>query len=509
MSRPEVNYVLGHELTHLKLKHPGKIAGARVASMFGAFFVVGMAAPFGLESPALRYGIILAVVTLFPLFWSRRFEYAADAGAVELTADPRSAISALFKLSSLNMMPLHWSKWSEKWLTHPSSLRRAQAIARKAGIPIEQIPEIAGATVAQSDHYILPATIAPGAKVLSTQTKQKSTIRATMALLEALILVPVAFAWLARFYAKDPVLHRTFYLVGPIAAIAAYFVFANFAPLSGLRELIVALKAKLLKEGVQADSWGGVTVGFAPAPSPRIYEHNTNWDIGSFFIRSDRLCYCGEETKFALRRDQIAAIVLGPGIPGLLTNRRIYIAWKDRDLGRSGTFNIGCIEGGSILEIRRKTTQLEGVLRNWWKASADARPLPQQLAELTSPLIGPVTSVAPNANWRFGKILKELWLTGVIAAIVAVLCGLPFQLLAYLFSMPASRAGGILAVHSPGAGWYVVCVAVVLRAHALIPFLSYKDKSFVALPTLGVPSPPVPSTPSPASKSETGGVLTH
>ena len=509
MSRPEVNYVLGHELTHLKLKHPGKIAGARVASMFGAFFVVGMAAPFGLESPVLRYGIILAVVTLFPLFWSRRFEYAADAGAVELTADPRSAISALFKLSSLNMMPLHWSKWSEKWLTHPSSLRRAQVIARKAGIPIEQIPEIAGATVAQSDHYILPATIAPGAKVLSTQTKQKSTIRATMALLEALILVPVAFAWLARFYAKDPVLHRTFYLVGPIAAIAAYFVFANFAPLSGLRELIVALKAKLLKESVQADSWGGVTVGFAPAPSPRIYEHNTNWDIGGFFIRSDRLCYCGEETKFALRRDQIAAIVLGPGIPGLLTNRRIYIAWKDADLGRSGTFNIGCIEGGSILEIRRKTTQLEGVLQNWWKASADTRPLPPQLAELTSPLIGAVTSVVPNANWRFGKILKELWLTGVIAAIVAVLCGLPFQLLTYLFSMPASRAGSILAVHSPGAGWYVVCVAVVLRALALIQFLSYKDKSFVAAPTLGVSSPPVPSTPSPAPKSETGGVLTH
>jgi len=192
-----------------------------------------------------------------------------------------------------------------------------------------------------------------------------------------------------------------------------------------------------------------------------------------------------------------------------LTNRRIYIAWKDADLGRSGTFNIGCIEGGSILEIRRKTTQLEGVLQNWWKASADARPLPPQLAELTSPLIGAVTSVVPNANWRFGKILKELWLTGVIAAIVAVLCGLPFQLLTYLFSMPASRAGSILAVHSPGAGWYVVCVAVVLRALALIPFLSYKDKSFVAAPTLGVPSPPVPSSPSPAPKSETGGVLTH
>ena len=330
-----------------------------------------------------------------------------------------------------------------------------------------------------------------------------------MAMLQALILVPIAFAWLAHFYAKDPVLHRTFYLVGPIAAIAAYFVFANFAPLSGLRELIVALKAKLLKEGVQANAWGGVTVGFAPAPSPRIYENNTNWDIGSFFIRSDRLCYCGEETKFALRRDQIAAIVLGSGIPGLLTNRRIYIAWEDAELNRSGTFNIGCIEGSSILEIRRKTAQLERILQNWWKASADVRPLPPQLAELTSPLIGAVTSVAPSANWRFGRILKELWLTGVIAAVVAVLCGLPFHLLPYLFSSTADRVGRGHLLPSPGAGWYVVCVAVVLRALALIPFLRYKDKPFVAAPTLVVSEPTAVNSSPTAPKSESGEVLTH
>src|SRR4029077_3350792 len=153
--------------------------------------------PFGLESPVLRYGIILAIVTFFPLFWSRRFEYAADAGDVQLTGDPPAAISALFKLSSLNMMPLHWSKWSEKWLTHPSSLRRAQAIARKAGIPVEQIPEIASASIAQTDHYILPATVAPGAKILSTQKKIKSSVRATYVMLHAMILVPAAFALLA------------------------------------------------------------------------------------------------------------------------------------------------------------------------------------------------------------------------------------------------------------------------------------------------------------------------
>jgi len=507
MSRAEVNYVLGHELTHLKLKHVGKIAAARVGSMFGAFIFVGMAAPFGIESPALRYGVILAIVTLLPLFWSRRFEYAADAGAVALTGDPRSAISALFKLSSLNMMPLHWSKWSEKWLTHPSSLRRAQGIARKAGIPLEQIQEIAAASVAQADHYILPATVAPGAKILSTQKKLKISVRATLAMLEAMILVPAAFAWLARHFASDPVLHRTLYLAGPVAAFAAYFVLANYAPLSGLRKLIVALKAKLQKEGVEANAWGGISVGFAPAASPRIYELSANWDMGSLFIRSDRLCYYGEETKFALRRGEVSAIVLGPGVPGMLTTRRIYIAWKDVDLGRSGTFNLGCIEGGSILELKRKTTELESILQNWWKPSAEARPLPPQLAELRSPIIGTVTGVAPNVNWRFGRVFKELILTGVIATVVAVLCGLPFQLIAYLFSIPLAATERLIQNHSPGAGWYVVCVAVVLRAIALIPFFGYKDKPFVGVQPSAREKHGQPGSSKQTQKSETDTVL--
>jgi hypothetical protein len=195
-------------------------------------------------------------------------------------------------------------------------LRRAQAIARKAGIPVAQIPEIAAASVAPGDHYILPATVAPGAKILSTQKKQESTIRATMAMLEALILVPAAFAWLARLYAGYPVLHRIFYVAGPVAAILAYLVRANFSPLSGLCEFIVTLKEKLGKEGVLADAWGGVTVGFAPAPSPRIYEHNANWDIGSLFIRSDRLCYCGEETKFGLVARRLPPSFLAQVSPG-------------------------------------------------------------------------------------------------------------------------------------------------------------------------------------------------
>ena len=160
-----------------------------------------------------------------------------------------------------------------------------------------------------------------------------------------------------------------------------------------------------------------------------------------------------------------------------------------------------------MLELKHKTMQLERVLQNWWKASAETRPLPPQLAELRSPVIGAVTGVAPNANWRLGKIFKELFLTGVIATVVAVLCGLPFQLLAYLVSAPLAATGRHVYIHSPGAGWYVICVAVVLRAIALIPFLSYKDKPFVEVPPSAGEMRAVPSSPAETQKSDEDTVL--
>jgi hypothetical protein len=108
-----------------------------------------------------------------------------------------------------------------------------------------------------------------------------------------------------------------------------------------------------------------------------------------------------------------------------------------------------------------------------------------------------------------GRVFKELFLTGVIATVVAVLCGLPFQLLAYLFSLPLAATGKLIQIHSPGAGWYVVCVAVVLRAIALIPFLAYKDKPFVEVPSSVGDMRAAPGSPAQQQKPETDTVLTR
>jgi Zn-dependent protease with chaperone function len=477
MSRREVDYVMGHELTHLKMGHPRKLS---IAYLVGIFVVIGLTpfvTPYLHGSVILRYALIVGIVTLFPYFWSRRFEYAADAGAVEVTGDPQAAISALFKLAQLNMLPIHWSQWSEKWLTHPSSLRRAQAIARKAGIPLESIPEIAQAATPADDRYPVPATVAPGAKVHSTQRKQQGTLRTALLMLAAIIFTPAAFALLARHLPANGPVHVVIYVAGFAAALGMYLVSANFAPTMGHMALTRALKNKLEKEDILADAWDGTCVGFSPAATPRSYELNTNWDVGCLFIRSDRICYVGEETRFALRREQITKIVKAPGVPGLLRPWRVYVAWKDDESGTSGAFNIGSIDDLSTLRLRRHTSKLADRLEFWWKSATPTRSLPVSLRDLGSPNIGAVTGADLSKRWKPGKIVQELLLTGILASFGAVLCGLPFHLLSFL--LPTTQA---VPLHSPGAGWYVIVVAVTVRLIALIPSLTFKERAVVSIP---------------------------
>jgi len=494
MTRREVNYVLGHEMTHLKLGHPGKIAMAGVLSYFAALTALSFVAPFLHLSPFLHYALLVVIVTLVPYFWSRRFEYAADAGAVEVTGDPQAAIAALFKIAQLNMLPIHWSDWSEKWLTHPSSLRRAHAIARKAGIPLEQVPDIAQVAAAADDHYVLPETIAPGAKVHSTHTKQGGSLVVAFSMLAVLIFTPAAFAFFAHRFVHTTPLRPLVFLAGFVTTIAMYYVSANFLPPMRLPKLVASLKTKLAKEGILADAWDGVFVGLAPAAAPRSYELNTNWDLGCLFLRSDRLCYWGEETKFSLRPDQITAITVAQGMPGLIRPRRIYFAWKDDELGTSGVFNIGCVNGASTLGLRKQSSQLAERLMTWWKTSPTTRPLPAPLAALRSPQIGAVTGANPRSSAKPAKVFKELLWTGIYAVVGAVLCGLPFHFTQFLLFRMIEPAGRIEVFRSPGSGWYVVAVALVVRVIALIPILSYKDAAVVTLAPSRPQSSQAPAT---------------
>jgi hypothetical protein len=129
---------------------------------------------------------------------------------------------------------------------------------------------------------------------------------------------------------------------------------------------------------------------------------------------------------------------------------------------------------------------------------------------LRSPQIGAVTGAIPR--FKPAKVFNELFLTAVLAIVGAILCGLPFHLIAFVFSGLNESLGRIAAVHSPGSGYYVVAVVLVVRFLAMIPALRYKDQAMVTIAPSTAKNPPRNATHSAASQPgniENNKVLSH
>ena len=90
-------------------------------------------------APALLlFGLLSGVVTFWfsPLahWWSRRYEYQADAFAAEVMNEPRSLIGALRKLNEKNLSNLTpHPLYSGFYYSHPTLLERENALRTAPG----------------------------------------------------------------------------------------------------------------------------------------------------------------------------------------------------------------------------------------------------------------------------------------------------------------------------------------------------------------------------------------
>jgi Zn-dependent protease with chaperone function len=495
MNQREVDFVLAHELTHLRLKHPIKLGQVHIISWVVALTFLITFSEFFHSGVAARYVLIFIILSIVPFFWSRRFEYSADAGAVALTGDPGAAISALFKLSELNMMPTQWSHWREKWLTHPSTLRRANAIAGQAGIPVPQVREIALQGVAEAPAYAIPPTAAPGAKLHTSQRTRAIALKLGFAVILLFAFIPSLFS-LAAVHSASP-LNWILFAAAPLAALAAFLLLSNYSVRLTRGNIVPSLKQKFADQGVQVDSWNGVFVNFSPAAMPLLYDGNATWDIGYLFLGSDHLCYWGEETRFALRRDQINAISLGNGIPSFLPSKRIYVAWTDDDRGSCGVFNISCGNADSALHASHLIAEFAQRLETWWKATSTATtPLPAELANLTSPQVRSVTSQHLRAQWNSRRVTNELIWTAIFTGVAATLCGLSFHLAEFFIALMNPM------LYSNLAAQLAVAIAVLVRFLTMLPILRYRETpQLVAQAPTRTPAAPHPPAPPPPTST--------
>lgn len=137
----QLDYVIGHELAHVKQKDPVKT----VITMTTVFAVISAAALLIPQLPVTEKILFSFGVILIPLLFfyalSRRHEYAADRLAVEATREPEMAIRALTALYRRGELPSERSRFLELFSTHPSLWHRIDAIAHLGGLSPENMSQ--------------------------------------------------------------------------------------------------------------------------------------------------------------------------------------------------------------------------------------------------------------------------------------------------------------------------------------------------------------------------------
>jgi len=154
LAEPELEAVLAHEIGHFKKKHiPKTLVISALVSLTG-FYVISVLAqqdwfyrafgftPGNIAPALLLFGLLAGVVTFWfsPLahWWSRRYEYEADAFAAGVIDAPHALVRALRKLNEKNLSNLTpHPLYSGFFYSHPTLLERERALA---GRSVQQTP---------------------------------------------------------------------------------------------------------------------------------------------------------------------------------------------------------------------------------------------------------------------------------------------------------------------------------------------------------------------------------
>jgi len=143
----ELEAVLAHEIGHYRKKHIPRMLAFSAVSLLVALYVVAWLATqpwfftaFGFQTPdtaiaLLLFGLLSGVLTFWfsPLlhWWSRRYEYQADAFAAA-HSEARFLVGALRKLSTKNLSNLNPHPiYSGFYYSHPTLVEREAALNRQ------------------------------------------------------------------------------------------------------------------------------------------------------------------------------------------------------------------------------------------------------------------------------------------------------------------------------------------------------------------------------------------
>jgi Zn-dependent protease with chaperone function len=425
LPRREVDAVVAHELAHVRLRHPRSLAlvwlGAFAGGGLGGPLLVAGLARLAADGAAAAWiersevgsawagGMVLGMVVLF--FVARCFERTADACSAETTGDPEAMISALGRISRLGLMPTSWGAFTETFTTHPSVLRRAQALAVRFAIPFPRMRELLAEGLESSDRYQLPAVNRDGGRVLTSAWKRGLSQTLGWANLGLGALVGVAAGSTAVRYGLDGGRAVALYVAALAVLCLLSAMLMSAIVLAAYGRFRPPLAARLSEALPTAAGLRADFVGLGPAGAPRLYEGHSTWDLGHILLDADGLAFVGDRARFALSRGAVLGVVAGPGHPSWTSSPLVYVRWRD-DQGGERVFYLRPF-ARTAASMRREAGALAARLQDW-RAGGVAERVGLATA-LPAPAWGHVTGLSPRAALAPGALVVTLLLTVLVA----------------------------------------------------------------------------------------------
>jgi Zn-dependent protease with chaperone function len=488
LNKREVSAVAAHEITHIQKKHSTWKIAALVALLLSPQILSGILIAFvgslrhslqlrqategadsasGLASVVHFFDQVLAFPELILILYtfalvlyflqSQYLEHVADTGAVQLTGDPEAVITSLLKLGRLNLSPVQWDQATGSLLTHPSTLKRVQRVARIGQVSPERFehllmdsmhrgPQPRADEGFESKEQFSGATLQNPVVTPISYSEELAFKKGVLRFLY--IMPPALVVWTVVHYHVQHAIAA--YILGGIASLVLHMFVAEWQETWGRNRLKRKFRARLEADGIAANDRNAELIALSPHAAPRVYALGYTWDKGYLFFAKDRLCYAGDQVRFALKPEQVLAVRFGPGLPGWFTEPRIAIDWQLDTMAPVQTWNMLPKEPCSLWHINRQFLDLHTKIERWKSQPAEFPDAPPCLSDLSAPAIGEVTSQALKSVVTFGRFVKVALFNQILAIAVCLTLEVPSL-------------------------WYVCSMNLLALVYTFMPFWFYKD----------------------------------
>lgn len=425
LSRREVDAIMAHEIGHVQARHAQRIGTiawgiAIVANLIGSL----LAAKLHLaHSTEIVFSAALTLSTLTVAFIQRRDERQADEFGVNLTGDSEAFISGLARLSRMSLQPLQFEGWGALLDSHPGTMSRFESIARAHGISEERLKELLVDSDNSADRYP-PFEQEETATIQSFIFKHKYRVRVALALFGVLIFAPLPFALLLVRSDLSAVMICSIAVAGFVFSFGLYQVVRNRISFWGHGPLSRELKAKLEKRGFDELARAGTLVGLAPAATTRKYYGYSFWDAGVLWLTADKLYYIGEQTEFALQRDQVTGVYSRNTNAEWFSEKSLFLQWQNDSEANTQTLHFVALGEKSVRKARRAIASLQKRVEAWMQGSENFPAASPEFESIAGPAFPRIGSRPAITSFRFAPIIAAGIHLSIYAAAAGFLLGL-------------------------------------------------------------------------------------